>query len=136
MANFTPDSQVNIVESIEQMTLPAAETITPGQAVRIDTAAGKFTKSNGTTADEARTYGVATGWKDIVAGEPVTAVKRGVLDGCGVTGLAYDAAVYVSDTDGALADAAGTVSKVAGRVIPSWSQMLGTSPDKLLLVDL
>jgi hypothetical protein len=115
-----------------QLTLPAAETITAGEAVRIDTA-GKFTGANATTTTENRIYGIAT--HAAVAGEAVTAVRKGVMDGFVFT-QAYDAIIYLSDTDGTLADAAGTVSTVVGRVVPGWSQLLGTAADKLLFVDL
>jgi len=129
-------NKLEVVESISQMTLPTAEVCSPGQAVRLDTSNGKYTKANGTTAAEARIYGVVVGGKANVAGEPVTAIRKGVLDGYDLSGLAYDAPVYLSDTDGALADAAGTVSVVVGRVIPGTSTTLGTAFDKLLLVDL
>jgi hypothetical protein len=117
---------------IQQLTLPAAEAITAGAPVRIDTA-GKFTNSNGTSAGEARVWGIAT--KTVAAGEALTAVRRGILDGFTFS-QAYDAAIYLSDTDGTLADAAGTVSTVVGRVVPGWSQLLGSNPDKLLSVEL
>lgn len=129
-------TKLEVVESRSQMTLPTAEVCSPGQAVRLDTSSGKFTKANGTTAPEARIYGIVVGGKANVANEPVTAIRKGVIDGYDLSGLAYDAPVYLSDTDGALADAAGTVSVVVGRVIPATSTTLGTAFDKLLLVDL
>lgn len=125
---------VNIVESIIQKTLPAAEAITAGDAVRIDTTTGRFTKSNATLAAEARTWGVAV--KTVAAGEPVTAVRKGVLEGYDLSALAYDANVFLSDTDGKLADAAGTVSKILAHVIAGAATTLGTAHDKLLFVDL
>ena len=129
-------NKIEVVESIEQMTLPTDEAVNPGQAARLATATGKFTKANGTTAPEGRIYGIATGGVANVAGRPVTAIKKGVIDGFDLSGLAYDAPVYLSDTDGALDTAAGTVSVVVGRVIPGTSTTLGTAFDKLLLVDL
>lgn len=126
---------VSIVESIHQMTLPAAEAITPGAPVRIDTSTGKFTAANGTAAGEARVWGIATGKKAIPAGWPVTAIRRGVLDGYTFS-QAYDAAIYLSDTDATLADSAGTVSVVVGRVIPATAVTTGTAYDKLLSVEL
>ena len=127
-------NKVETLESIEQMTLPAEEAITAGMAVRLNTTSGQFTKANGSGAAEARIYGIAT--KTVAAGMPVTAIRQGVMDGWDLSGLNYDAAVYLSDTDGRLADAAGTVSTVVGRVIPGTSEALGTSYSKLLLVDL
>ncbi len=118
---------------IEQLTLPAAEAITAGAPVRIDTSAGTFTNSNGTTAPEARTFGIAT--RTVAAGEPVTAIKRGILDGFTFS-QAFDAAIYTSDTDGRLGDAAGTVSVIVGRIVPGTSSLLGTAYDKLLYVSL
>lgn len=129
-------AKLEVVESIEQMTLPTVEVCSPGQAVRLDTTTGKWTKSNGSSAGEARIYGLVVGGVANVAGQAVTAIRQGVIDGYDLSGLAYDAAVYLSDTDGALADAAGTVSVVVGRVIPNFSPALGTAADKLLLVDL
>jgi len=128
-------ARVSVVESIHQMTLPAAENITPGAPVRLDTTSGKFTAANGTTAAEARVWGIAVGNAVIKAGMPVTAIRRGVLDGYAFT-QAYDAPIYLSDTDATLADAAGTVSTVVGRVIPGTSTTLGTAFDKLLSVEL
>lgn len=127
-------NKVEIVESIEQMTLPTDEAVTAGQAVRLSTTTGKFTKAKGTDAAEARIYGVAT--KTVAAGEPLTAIRKGVMDGFALSGLDYDAPVYLSDTDGTLADAAGTVSVEIGRVIPGTGTTLGTAFDKILFVDL
>mgnify|MGYP001271694266 CR=1 FL=1 len=125
--------RIEIVESREQATLPTAEAITAGAPVRIDTN-GKFVNGNGTTSTEADINGIAT--PTAGSGLPVTAVRKGVLDGFALSGLAYGAAVYVSDTDARLDTTAGTVSVVVGEVIPAWGQPLGTAADKLLRADL
>lgn len=125
--------RIHIVQSIQQLTLPTAEAIVAGAPVRIDTTTGKWTNANGTTAGEARVWGVAT--DSVAAGEAVTAVRRGILDGFTFT-QAYDATIYVSDTDGRLGDTAGTVSTVIGRVIPGTAVATGTAYDKLLSVEL
>lgn len=130
---LTTANKVEVVESIMQHTAPAAEAIVAGAPVRLDTSNGKFTNSNGTTAPEARVYGIAT--KTVAANEPLTAIRRGKMDGFDFTSQAYDAAIYVSDTDGRLGDAAGTVSTVAGRVLSAWSQRLGTAADKILSIE-
>lgn len=127
-------NKVEVVQSIEQLTLPAAEAISAGAPVRLDTSTGRFTKANGTTAAEARIFGIAT--RTVQAGEALTALRKGIMDGFNLADLAYDAAVYLSDTDGRLADAAGTVSTVVGRVVPGASTTLGTAFDKILFVDL
>jgi len=125
-------NRVEVAQSFIQHTLPAAEAITAGAPVRIDTS-GNFTNSNGTTTTEAATWGIAT--KTVVAGEALTAIRKGIMDGFTFAG-AYGSTVYVSDTDGRLADAAGTVSKIAGTVLPGTANLLGAAKAKLLLVDL
>jgi hypothetical protein len=68
------------------------------------------------------------------AGITITAVRKGVVDlGDALDALAFNAVVYASDTDGTLGDAAGTVSKVVGEVIPAFG---ATTADKLLRVNL
>lgn len=128
-------NRVNVVgNATEQLTLNAAEAIVAGSIVRIDTAAGTFTPANGSAAGEARVYGVAL--KTVAAGEPVTAVKRGIIDGYVMDAMAYDADVFASNTDGAIDTAAGTVSTVIGKVVPLQGQVLGSNPNKGLLVNL
>jgi hypothetical protein len=114
----------------DQKSLPAAEAITAGAGVRLDTTNGRWTNSNASTAAEARTWGVAM--RTVVAGENLTAVRNCILDGYDLSALAYDQAVFVSNTDGRLADAAGTVSAIAGRVVPGPATTLGTAYDKVL----
>lgn len=136
MANISlvTANKVNVVESIIQMTLPAAEAIIAGAPVRLDTANGKFTNANATNANEARIYGIAT--KTVAAGEALTAIRKGVMDGFDVSALAWDADIYLSDTDGRIADAAGTVATKVGRVIPGTATTLGTAYDKMVFIDL
>lgn len=123
-------NRLEIVESILQATLPAVEAILAGAPVRIDTA-GKFANGNGTDSTEGAVYGIAT--HTVAAGEALTALRIGVLDGFTFS-QAYWAPIYVADTDARLGDAAGTVSVKAGNVIPAWAQLVGTAADKLLQV--
>jgi uncharacterized protein with beta-barrel porin domain len=125
--------KVHVVESETQMTLPLGESLAVGDAVRIDTN-GKWTGSNGSSTTENRIYGILVS-KD-PAGAVGTAIRKGVVDGFALTALAYDAIVYLSDTDKTLADAAGTVSTIVGRVIPATAPITGTAYDKLLFIDL
>jgi len=136
MANLTmvASGKFRVLESIIQDTQIAAEAIDAGEAVRYDTSTGKFTGANGSSAAEARIYGLAK--STVAAGMPLTAIRKGVVDGWDVSAKAYDLAIYLSDTDGTLADSAGTVSVIVGRVIPANSQTLGTAADKVLFVDL
>ena len=123
---------IHVVTSIQQLTLSATEAILAGAPVRIHTD-GKWTNANGTTTTENRVWGIAT--KTVAAGEACTAVRRGILDGYTFS-QAYDAIIYLSDTDGTLGDTAGTVSTIVGRVVPGTATTTGTSFDKLLSVEL
>ena len=126
-------ARVRPVLIIEQETKPAAEAITRGQYVRIDNA-GKWALGNATTTGEVAlgTGGIAL--KDVAAGEALTALRKGLVDiGDGFTAMAFGAPVYLSDTDGGLDTAAGTVSTIVGYVDSAWA---ATSADKLLRVDL
>ena len=130
---LTTAARLNVVESLEQMTLACAEAIVAGQSVRLDTSTGRFTKANATTVAEARAYGMAV--RSAAAGEGVTAIRRGVIDGYALAALNYDADVFLSDTDGMPADAPGEITTVIGKVIPGAMTALGTAQDKLLRVD-
>lgn len=133
MTNLTISaSAVAIAKEIESITLPVDEAVTAGQAVRLATATGKLTKGNASTIAEGRIVGVASRSGRHTA-DAVTVIKRGYLDlGSALDSLAYDAPVYLSDTDGALADSPGTIPMVIGRVVPAFGQ---TTADKLLYVD-
>lgn len=111
---------------------PADETITPGQAVRYNVTTGKYTKANATTAAEGRVIGICTS----VMGDGLTisVMRKGFLEvGPALAAVAYDAPIYLSNSDGVLADTAGTVSTVIGRVMPGWA---ATTAEKLIMVDL
>lgn len=114
----------------DQATYPAAEAITAGAPIRLDTANGRFTNANGTSAAEARVTHIAT--HSAIAGEALTGVRACTLDGLVLDALAYDAAVFLSDTDGRLDTVAGTTSVIIGRVVPGFATTLGTAADKLL----
>jgi hypothetical protein len=134
MANIalTTAAKVEVVGIPErQLTLKAVEAIVAGAPVRIDSN-GKFANGNGTTAAEAAIYGIAT--RSVAAEEALTAIAKGRMDGFVFAG-AYGSAVYVSDTDARLADAAGTVNVQIGKVVPKTGTTLGTAPDKILEVD-
>lgn len=131
IALITAD-RIEVVESNKQLTAVATEAITAGAPVRFHTN-GRFTNANGTDATEANLYGIAT--QTVAAGEALTAIRNGVLDGFTFS-QAYGAAIYLSDTDGRLGDAAGTVSLIVGHIVPGTATTTGTNPDKLLSVDL
>lgn len=115
-----------------QHTAALAEAMAEGDIARLDATNGTFTGANGTTTGEAKAplYVLLSGG---VAGQYVTGVERGKIAGFDLSGRSFGDAIYLSDTDKTLADAAGTVSTVVGRVISGTAT--GTPPyDKLLEV--
>ena len=67
------------------------------------------------------------------AGGAVTVVKAGIVDvGDALGTINFGANIYLSDTDGTLADGTGTKTKVVGRVEPGWAS---TTVDRLLRID-
>lgn len=136
---LTTADRIHVVESREQMTLPAAAAITAGDVVSIDTA-GKFALAD---ADGASllpiAYGLAT--RTVAAGEPVTAVRRGVLSGWNFTGVDYWTNVLLADTAGDITVTSsesngGSADVIVGRVIPVWDHLIGGTPDKAVLLTL
>lgn len=135
----TTAGSIHVVESLEQATLPAAAAILAGDTVTIDSD-GKFAKGD---ADGAGTlssiYGIAT--RSVAAGEPVTAVRRGVLTGWTWSTTAFMTPVLAADTAGEITVTAGesnggSADVVIGLVIPVWNQLTGSTPTKALLLTL
>lgn len=126
-------NRVEVVESVQQLTLVASEAVTAGAPVRCNNTTGQFQNGNGSDMTEGKVYGIAT--KTVAAGEPLTAIRRGILDGFDLSGLNYWATVYLSDTDGRISGTAGTKAVTVGYVGAGNTQPLGSSPDKLLYVD-
>jgi len=129
MANLTI-SRCRPVQVYRQFTGPLAEAVSEGEYCRLNTGSGMIEKGNATNAAESRDGGIAI--NSGVARQAITVVADGIVDvGDALNALAYDADVFLSDTDGKFADAAGTVSKIAGTVVPGWAN---TTADKLLRV--
>ncbi len=121
---------------VQKLTLPASEAITCGAPVRIvpsSTGAGRWANGNATDTTENDVYGIAT--RTVVAGETVTAYRKGRLDGFDIAALDYGAILFLSDTDARIADAAGTTVVPIGRVIPGTAVTTGTAYDRILEVD-
>lgn len=93
----------------------AAEAIAAGQTVYINSN-GKAALGDASNAETLVMAGLAIENKG--AGGAVSVLKQGYVVGATLTGLAYGDPVYASDTAGGLDTAAGTVSKVLGRVAP------------------
>lgn len=136
MANINLDT-ADRVEVVgiprRQLTAPALEAIEAGAPVRFDPTTGKFRNGNATDMTEGAIYGIVP--RSVAAGEAVTAIAEGVLDGYDLSGLNFNAPVYLSDTDARIADAAGTKAILIGRVVPGFSNLRGTTADKLLDVN-
>lgn len=104
------------VEIIEKDTRPASVAINAGQLVRND-ANGRWAIANATDAANAGQR-VAMAINTASQYEAITAVFKGVINigGTGLDAVANDAPLYLSDTAGAIATSAGTVSKLVATV--------------------
>lgn len=135
----TTAGSIHVVEAREQMTLPAAAALLAGDTVSIDSD-GKFVKGDADGAGLLSSiYGIAT--RSVAAGEAVTAVRRGVLSGYTFGSTAYWTAVLAADTAGEItvtaSESNGASADVTiGRVIPVWTNLIGGTPDKALLLTL
>lgn len=90
----------------------AAAAITAGQALYLNTS-GKVDLYDSNGSGTLQLLGIALNGAG--AGQAVSVLKRGYLAGFTLS-QAYDAPIYGSNTAGALADAAGSSSIVAGKV--------------------
>lgn len=120
--------------TIQRGHIPALVDLPAGAVVAIDPTTGKLDKADASTGALNRAYGVTL--RAVKAGYGVTVLRAGIMDGFDLSALAYDDPVYLSNTGGAIADAAGDVSVVVGRVVPGTAVTLGTAYDKLLEVEL
>jgi len=135
----TTAGSVNVVESLEQATLPAAEALLAGDTVTINSD-GRFAKGD---ADGAGTlsiiYGIAT--RSVAIYEPVTAIRRGLLTGWTWSTTAYWTNVLAADTAGEITVTSGesngaSADVIIGRVYPIWNHLIGGTPEKALLLTL
>jgi hypothetical protein len=101
-------------QSDEVSDFVAAATITAGQALYL-TSAGKVDLYDSNGSGTLQFLGVALNGGG--AGQAISVLKRGFVYGFTISGLAYFAPVYGSNTAGAFADAAGSSSLVTGRVL-------------------
>lgn len=116
---------------LDQFTGPAVEAITAGQWVRLDPSTGKIALGKATDLNEAAPGGIAL--SAAAAGAVLTVVTAGIVDiGDALGTINFGANIYLSDTDGTLADGTGTKTKVVGRVEPGWAH---TTVDRLLRID-
>lgn len=97
----------------EFITFIAASTITAGQPC-YQTSAGKAAPADANAAGLQQVRGIAV--NAAAAGQPVDLIIKGLLGGFTIS-QAYDTQLFLSDTVGAIADAAGTKSVPVGRVV-------------------
>ena len=117
MADITVTAaQVGVCDPMKAEIYPfeAAETITAGQPVFVDTN-GKVQLADANASGEQQCAGIALNGGG--AGQAIDVLKKGRVYGFTLAGAYYSAA-YLSDTVGRLADAAGTMTVPVGRVVP------------------
>ena len=129
----TADRKLNVIESIEQHTLVAGVDLTAGDPVYLSSAGKLLLGLTDTAPHAAAIIGIVL--RTVIAGEAVTVLAKGKVEGLDLSGLAFGAAVYGADA-GHLADAAGSTSLVVGRVFPGTSNLLADTPQKILHVEL
>lgn len=130
MTDIALDStrNVNVVfsEVAEIRDFKEAETLALGDVVYINTA-GKAAKADANAAGKQQPRGIVV----FKQGNTVSILKRGYVAGFDLASVAYDAQLFLSDTVGKLADAAGTMSVPCARV----SNLANDSLTKILYVD-
>ena len=132
MANLTiVAAQVAAVKIFDSFTVPRAEAVPIGGYGRLNTA-GKLALGNATSAGE---IGNVRGLVFELLGNTARAMSDGILDlGDALDGMDVGDLVYLSDTDGLLADGAdGTVDLVVGAIVPGFGELTAS---KLLRVRL
>lgn len=123
MANLTIDPKtVAPVESYEQDTGPAGDVFEAGTFVHRDATSGRWVKALAdTAANSAGRIGIAL-TKASRVGVGITVIHRGVVNvGEALAALAPEAQIFLSNSAGLAADAAGTVSKPLGTVTTGWT---------------
>lgn len=93
----------------------AAATITAGQALYVDSN-GRVNLADANGSGTLQFCGIALAGSRL--GQAVSVLKRGYIGGFTISGLNYWAQLFVSNTAGALADAAGGTSILGGRIVP------------------
>lgn len=116
-----------------QITGVAGAAITAGQPVCFDGTNDTFIVADANNAAADAVFGIAT--RTVASGEPLTVMRIGIMSGWSNLPVPGKQ-VFVSDTAGALADAAGTASLPVGVVVPIFSVGLGTAAERAVLVQI
>lgn len=107
----------------------ANEALTQGAATYM-ASTGKYGAARAGTAGKQQFRGIAL--QACGAAQGTSILQRGAIGGFDVSGLAYDALVYLSDTAGGLlSTTAGTMTVPVGRVVP----MSDASLTKVIFID-
>jgi hypothetical protein len=131
---YVSSTAISIVEPLIIFPGVAGASIVAGQLVRFDTATGRFVVATPDTTANNRVFGVAA--RAASAGQALTVVRKGVMDGWVLDALAWDAPLWLGTT-GNLADAtAGATPVTVGRVVPGFYNTAGRAHDKLAFIDL
>lgn len=136
MADLTiTAADVAAAKIVDQDTFPVSEVIDAGEVCNLDSN-GELRLADASTAPLAgNAQGIALRSANAAGANGVTILRKGIVYlGAALDGLAFDAPVYLSDTAGKLADAAGTVSVIVGTVVPIHADE--TTPAKALRIDL
>jgi hypothetical protein len=112
----------------EILTVKLAEAVTAGQTA-YQLTAGTFGLADANASGKQQFRGIFL--QAGAAGDYVAMLKRGYLYGFTVSGLNADAVLYLSDTAGALDDAAGTMTVVCGRVF----MLPDATPTRIVYID-
>lgn len=107
----------------------AAVAVTAGQVLYLNSS-GKVDLYDSNGSGTLQPEGIAL--NSAGAGQGVSVLKRGFVNGFTISSLAYNAALYGSNTAGALADAAGSSSVILGRV----KAVSDSSVTKALYIDM
>lgn len=95
----------------------AGAAIEAGQPLYIDSN-GKYQPADANGSGTTQFRGLAL--ETVASGQPISVLVRGRVSGFTFS-QAFDAAIYVSNSVGELADAAGSTSLLVGRVVPVWN---------------
>lgn len=116
---------LQVVEEWEgNITVKGGEAIADrkGTYLRVDSTTAKAMLGNASSAGEVGTLRGIALTNEKYLGDSVTLLRHGLLDfGNGLDGMDVGDPIFLSDTDGTLADAAGTVTTaIVGYVWPVW----------------
>lgn len=117
-----------------QHTFVSGEAITAGAPVYMNTTTGRIYNSDANGSGTRQCMGIASETA-LTSGVAITVVMQGFMSGWNFGSATFGSAVFVSDTVGAIADAAGTASIYVGELLPVNGTTLGTTADKALFVN-